>query len=32
MSKKGAYWRLYTTQFREEKEQELLGVPQTKRS
>ena len=25
MSKKGAYWRLYTTQFREEKEQELLG-------
>ena len=25
MDRKGAYWRLYTTQFREEKEQELLG-------
>ncbi len=32
MSRKGAYWRLYTTQFREEKEQELLGAAQTKRS
>ena len=25
MEKKGAYWRLYTNQFREEQEQELLG-------
>ena len=32
MSKKGAYWRLYTNQFREEKEQELLGAAQTKRN
>ena len=25
MEKRGAYWRLYTNQFREEQEQELLG-------
>ena len=26
MEKRGAYWRLYTNQFREEQEQELLGA------